>query len=422
MGAATAPEVAAAVTFAAAESLPVTVQATGHGAVMAAEGGVLISTRRMRGLSIDAPARTARVEAGLPWSEVVAAVARFGLAPLNGSSATVGAVGYLTGGGLGPLSRAYGLGADHVRGFELVTPDGRLRHVDAESEPDLFWAVRGGKSNFGIVTSAEIELLPVARLYGGGLYFPAEAVAELLHRYREWIPTLPHDAHVALALLRLPRLPHVPEAIAGQLVAHLRITHLGTRAEAERDLAPMRAIATPLIDTVREMPYSEVASIHNEGHAPMGNWSRGALLRELPAAAVDALLATAGPGVDAPLVVVELRPLGSAVARAPERPSAVDGRDAAFTLNVLGHLHPGRHEGVAAAGERVIEALAPWSTGGSLINFQGSATAPEQVAAAWRPETYARLSRLKREYDPQHLFRTGHVIEPCAPVTPQEDP
>jgi FAD/FMN-containing dehydrogenase len=128
---------------------------------------------------------------------------------------------------------------------------------------------------------------------------------------------------------------------------------------------------------------------------------------------VEALIETAGPESGAPLAVVELRPMGGAIARAPERPSAVDGRDAAFTLNLLGPLRPGLEDAVPAAGERVLAAVAPWSTGGSLINFQGAATAPEQVAAAWRPATYARLARLKRAVDPQHLFRVGHVIEPA---------
>ncbi|ADB50853.1 FAD-binding oxidoreductase [Conexibacter woesei] len=420
VGAACASDVAAAVTLAASEALPVTVQATGHGAVMAADGGLLISTRRMRGLSIDAHARRARVEAGLRWGEIVRETAKLGLAPLNGSSATVGAVGYLTGGGLGPLSRAHGLAVDHVRAFDLVTPDGRLRRVDAESEPELFWAVRGGKANFGVVTAAEIDLFPVARLYGGGLYFPAAAIPALLARYQEWVAELPEQAYAAFALLRLPRLPHVHELLGGRLVGHLRVAHLGSAEQAERDLAPMRAVARPLLDTVREMGYDEIATVHHEPDHPVPSWGRGALVRELTPAAAQALSAAAGPDSDSPLTVVELRPLGGAVARAPERPSAVDRRDAAFTLNVLGPLRPDVRDVVPAAGERVLAAMAPWLTGGSLINFQGSAVAPDQVAAAWTPETFARLSRLKREVDPHHLFRTGHVIVPGAHDTDQE--
>jgi FAD/FMN-containing dehydrogenase len=405
-------DVAAAVAHAAQRTLPITVQATGHGAVMPAEGGVLVSTTRMRGLHVDPVARTLRVGPGTRWSEAVAATARHGLAAINGSATTVGVIGYLTGGGLGPLSRKFGFAADHVRRLEVVTPDGRVRRVDATNEPELFWGVRGGKGNFGIVTAAELGLFPLARLYGGGLYFDGRHTSALLHLYRDWVGTLPPDAHVAVALLRLPRAPHVPAPLAGRLTCHLRITYPGSAADAERDLAPMRALAEPVLDTVREMSYADIGTIHNEPTEPLPRWGRGGLLHDLPAAAVDALVDAVGPEASSALAVVELRPMGSAAALEPEHPNAVAGRGAAFSLNVLGPLLPGREDAAPATGERLLDALSPWTTGSSLINFQGAATAPAEVASAWSPDVYARLQRLKRATDPDHLFRTGHVITP----------
>ncbi len=168
-----ASDVQAAVAFAAGQHRPVLVKTTGHQMVGTARGSVLISTHRMNGVTIDAVGRTAKVGAGAIWAEVVQKAAKAGLAPLNGSNPTVGVSGYTLGGGLSPtLGRAHGYAADHVRSLDVVTADGELRHVDAASEPELFWALRGGKGNFAVVTALEFDLFPVSRLYGGGIYFP----------------------------------------------------------------------------------------------------------------------------------------------------------------------------------------------------------------------------------------------------------
>lgn len=168
-GAAGAQDVRAAVEFAAEHDVRVAVQAGGHGLSDGMAGGVLISTRRMSGVRVDPQARTAWVEAGASWRHVIEAAAAHGLAPLSGSFPGVGAVSYTLGGGVGLMARRYGFAADHVRRIGPVTADGKLRHVTEETEPDLFWALRGGGGNFGVVTGMEIELMPVARLYGGGL-------------------------------------------------------------------------------------------------------------------------------------------------------------------------------------------------------------------------------------------------------------
>ncbi|MEV1203457.1 FAD-binding oxidoreductase, partial [Microbispora rosea] len=307
-----AGDVAAAVRLAAAHGLPVAVQSTGHGAVQAADGAVLISTRAMREVVVDPAARTATIEAGCTWGEVIAAAAPYGLAPLCGSATGVGVVGFTLGGGIGPISRTFGFAADHVRELTVVTGDGVARTADAVREPDLFWALRGGKAGFGVVTSITLDLLPLTGVYGGGLFFAAEDAGRVLHAYRGWAGTLPETTTTSVALLRLPPLPELPPQLSGRFVVHLRVAHVGEGQEAEALLAPMRAVAEPVLDAVGPLPYAAIDSIHQDPTGPMPVAERGALLRELTAETVDALLAVAGPAAQVPLAVVELRQLGGA--------------------------------------------------------------------------------------------------------------
>ncbi|MGY1741912.1 MULTISPECIES: FAD-binding oxidoreductase [unclassified Blastococcus] len=409
VGATCAADVAAAVRFAAARGLSVAVQATGHGLTSALSGAVLVTTSRMGEVTVDPVARTARVGAGVRWRQVIDAAAPHGLAPLSGSSSHVGAVGYTLGGGLGPLARRYGFAADHVRSAEIVTGDGEVRTVDGDSDPELFWALRGGKGSFGIVTALEIDLVPVARLYGGGVFFPGAAARDLLHAYRAWAPTLPEETTTSIAVLRMPPDPRLPEPLRGQTVVHLRVAHLGGAEEGAALLAPMRAVAPALVDGVGEMPFAAVDAIHMDPTEPMPTHDRGTLLRELTADTVEALLAAAGPEVEVPLVMVELRQLGGAVARPPARPNAVAGRDAAFSCWVLGPMFPPVAGIVPGVVDAVAGALAPWSTGRSLLNFAGSVTAA-QVGGLWDDADRQRLLAVKRRVDPAGLFTHGHVV------------
>lgn len=405
---ATAPaDVVAAVRWARAHGRPVAVQATGHGLSSDLFGSVTVSTRRMDGVVVDPVARTARVGAGTRWSQVIEAAAPYGLAPLSGSSSQVGVVGYTLGGGLGPLSRRYGLAADHVRRVQMVTGDGELREVTAASEPELFWAVRGGKGNFGIATELEFGLVPVASLYGGGVYFPGDAAPAVLHAWREWAPGLPEDTSTSVALLRLPPDPSLPAFLRGAFVAHLRFAHLGGRGEEL--LAPMRAVAPALADTVGPMPFTAVDAVHQDPVDPMPMWERGTTLRELPAEAVDAVLAAAGPEVDVPLAIAEIRLLGGAIGRAPAVPNAVSGRDGAFSVLAIGPMAGPLVEVVPAVTQAFVDGLAPWSTGRGLVNFQGAAN-PERVGRLWSDADRSRLLAAKRRFDPENLFRFGSAL------------
>ncbi|GAA4258520.1 FAD-binding oxidoreductase [Dactylosporangium darangshiense] len=406
VGATSAQDVAAAVRWAGAHGLPVAVQATGHGAVRPVTGGLLISTRRMSTVSVDPAARTARVGAGARWSQVVEAAAVHGLAPLNGSSSHVGVVGYTLGGGAGPLGRRYGFAADHVRCVEIVTADGALRTVDADHEADLFWAVRGGKGNFGVVTEIEFGLFEVPGFFGGGIYFPGTHAAEVLHAYRAWSAGLPEEMSSSVALLRLPPLPQLPEPLRGAYVAHLRVAYLGTPEDGDKLLAPMRAAAPALIDDVSWLPYSAVDAVHRDPVDPMPSRDRGVLLGELTARTVEHVLEVAGPQVDVPLIMVEVRHLGGAFARPPAVPNAVSGRGAQYSLFVIGPGLPELTPVVDAVTDRV---LAVETMPGGLINFSGHA-GPEALLANWAPADRDRLLRIKHSYDPTNVFSGGQAL------------
>ncbi len=413
VGASGAEDVRIAVEFAGANGLPVGVQGTGHALLsVASEGGVLINTRRMDGLRVDAEARTAWIEAGVKWGKVIEAAAPHGLAPLSGSSPDVGAVAYTLGGGLGLLSRQYGYAADHVRSIEVAAADAELRRVTADSDPDLFWALRGGRDNFGVVVGMEVELFPVARLYGGGLYFDGEMAAEVLDAYRRWTATMPDEMSSSVAMIPYPDVPELPEPLRGRHVVHIRIAYTGDAEAGEKLVAPLREVGPRLIDKLEEMPYAESGSIYNEPAEPHSYSSDNAMLREFDASSARAILDLSGP--DAPVMcIVQLRHLGGALSRPPAVPNAVGHRDARYLLGILSPLDGFDIGDVRHVHRRLIEALAP-STAGRCLNYMYGEKADEQVRTAYDPGDYRRLAELKAVHDPANMFRLNHNIPPAA--------
>jgi FAD/FMN-containing dehydrogenase len=410
-----AVDVREAVRHAVSAGLPVAVQATGHAYTTAADGALLISTREMTDVTVDPVARTARVAAGVRAGELITAAAEHGLAPINGASLTVGTVGFTLGGGLGPLGRSYGYAADNVRSLEIVTADGESRTASPTEEPELFWGVRGSRGNLGVVTSLEMDLVPVTRLYGGGLFFDGASTAAVLDVYREWVSTVPDSMSSSVALLRLPPFETIPEPIRGKFVLHVRIAYTGDAESGAQLVAPLRAVAPALIDAVGEMPYTEVGTIHNDPPDPAPFVERSALLRTLEPETLKVLLELAGPEVDAPLALVELRQLGGALGRAPSRPSAVGFRSAAFSVFVGTVGLPELVEPAHELHGRLVEALSPWRVGGPFLSFlSGTDLAPEDVASAYEPADYARLRGLKAVVDPANVFRVNHNIPPAS--------
>jgi FAD binding domain len=411
VGATCAADVVAAVTWAVAHDLRVAVQATGHGPVRNACGALMITTRRMQGVHIDPERRIARVQAGVRWAAVMEAAAEHGLAGLCGSSSDVGVVGYTLGGGMGSLGRLFGFAADHVTAVEIVTADGRLRRVTADSDPELFWAVRGGKGNFGVVTALEFGLVPVPSLFGGGIFFAGHDAPTLLHRFREWAPTLPEEVGTSIAIMRLPDMEELPPPLRGKTVVHLRFAYIGAdHALAERLLSPMKVAGTILLGYVGPMRTDEMDAIHMDPKDPMPGWEKGMELRELPAEAVEALLAVAGPQLDVPLIMAEIRLMGGALGRPAAVPDAVPGRGGAFSVLVLGPAVPELARVVPAVGKGLLQALAPWRAEESMINFLGDVSGPGEVLAAYPAAFRERLVAVKRAVDPDGVFTFGHAI------------
>jgi hypothetical protein len=408
-------DVQAAVRFAAQRGLPVAVHNTGHQVARAAHGAVLVSTRRMSGVTIDSEDRTARIEPGVRWGQVINDASEVGLAPMNGSTPTVGAIGYSLGGGHSVAwSRSKGYAADHILSLDVVTADGLLRRVTADSEPELFWALRGGMGNFGVVTAMTCELFAQSRIYGGGAWFALEHLHELMPAWREWVETLPEEATTSVAVQRLPPLPDLPPPLQGASVLHMRFTHLGSAAEGEQLFAPMRGIAPSILDTVTEMPYTSIGTVHMDPPEPIPYWDRTMMFADLPTEAVDEFVTLTGPDSDCPLVSVEIRHLGGAMDREPAVPNAVPTRGLPFAMFAFGVGGPDQGDLMRGYLAKLISGLEPWSAGRMIPNFLSAdeATAPAQLRTVYGEERYDRLARVKKTYDPTNLFRMNHNIVP----------
>jgi FAD binding domain-containing protein/berberine-like enzyme len=415
-------DVVAAVRAAVTHGLPVAVRATGHGPVTGGDSSVLVDTRAMSAVTIDPERRTATVGAGATWRPVLAAAAPLGLAPLCGSAPDVGAVSYTLGGGLGPLGRRYGWAADHVRRIRLVTASGKLLDVTADTEPDLFWALRGGGGNFGVVTELEMDLLPVRGghdLYGGGLYLPGEAAPELLAAFGRSTASAPDELSLSVAFVTFPDLDAVPPPLRGRFAAHLRVAHLGTAPEAEPLLAPLRAVADPLLDTVRPLPLTEIGTIHADPVMPQPVSCGSAVLPRWEDPAIDVLLA--GVGAATPHML-EVRHLGGALARNAVPANAVGHRDARYS--VFTSAYPGPTQAAAAALQtELYRRLLPWSGGRCLYNFTARPDGgPADARAAFDEADYARLAALKAVWDPGNTFRVNVNVTPAGAVDPTGRP
>ncbi|SDF29541.1 FAD/FMN-containing dehydrogenase [Cellulosimicrobium cellulans] len=399
----TEADVVEAVRFAAHHGLPVRSHATGHGESSPITDGLVLGTSGLAGVEVDPATRIARIGAGTRWSAVVDAAAEHGLAPVTGSSTSVGVVGYTLGGGYGPLTRSHGLTSDRVRGFRVVLADGSVVEAGPDTEPDLFWALRGGKGGLGVVTRLDLELVPLRTLYAGSLTFDAPHVEEVLRGWAAWTATAPDDVTTSVAVLALPDLPFVPEHLRGRTVLALRFAYPGDPAEGERLAAPLRALAPALADTVGELPVTAVATIHADPEDAGPSWVYGAGLRDVDGEFLDRFLAELGPGSGSPFVAAELRHVGGAGARDVEGGSAAGGRTAGFLLSLVG-VNPPRLPDMAAAAASFAQWSQPWAATETNINFLPGPWTDETLARAWSPETAGRLASVRSAYDPTGLF------------------
>jgi FAD/FMN-containing dehydrogenase len=402
-------EVAAAVSYARRRGLRVAIQATGHNVAPHGPltGHLLINTSQLQEVSIDVEARRVRVGGGVKWESVTARLSELGLAALHGSSPDVGIAGYSTGGGIGWLARKYGMQANSVTAFELVTAEGHLVRTDATHEPDLFWALRGGNGNYGVVTAVEFTVYPVRELYAGAMFFPVQRMAEVLRVWSELLPTLPEEITSWAVTLHFPPMPEVPEPFRGQSYVILMAAHLGSESEGQELLAPLRALG-PQLDTFGMAPPVALAELAMDPADPLPYRSRTALIDELPEKVIEELARIAGQG--SPLTMLQLRHGGGALARKAPGAGAratLPGQIVAFALGVV--PDPALEPAVRAALDAVAETLAPFHVG----DYPNFVEERAETSAFFDEETWLWLRRVKATYDPDDLFHGNHHIPPA---------
>ena len=387
-----ASDVAAAVRFAAAHDLSVGVQSTGHGPALPVDG-MLILTGNLSSVTIDPEHRTATIGAGATWNQVLAPAQEHGLAPLLGSSGTVGAVGYTLGGGLGWLARRFGPACDAVRSFEVVTGSGDTVRAAADQNVDLFTALRGGGGGaLGIVTSMEMDLFPVTEVYAGNLLYPAESAPEIVDAWARWVDHAPDELTSSVVFMNFPPLPEIPEPLRGQSFTIVRGCWSGDHAAGRELLDAWRLAHPPLVDVWSSMPFTDAASISNDPVDPMpasagGGWMRRPD-RELAATIAALSFPTDGPP---PVVLTEIRHFGGAVS-ADSALSSMGHRDREFLVNCVVPTAPADAPGTivqpAPALTALLDALGDAVEVDSYLNFsegagrrRGNATDPRAAAA-----------------------------------------
>jgi FAD/FMN-containing dehydrogenase len=418
----TVSDVVEAIAYARAGGLRVAPQRTGHQAEPLPEltETLLLRTDRLLDLAaidaaapaagaatVDPAARTARVAAGALWGDVADLAIPHGLAPIAGSSRTVGVVGYHLGGGLSLMSRRHGLAANAVRAIELVTADGRRVRATAESEPDLFWALRGGGGSFGVVTAIEIDLFAVPEIYAGNLLFPIERAREVLHAWRETTLTAPAELTLNGRVLRVPDVPGPPPPLRGRGFAVVDAVFLGGEAEGAELLASLRAL-DPEIDTFAMTDSGALGRVHMDPEDPGAALTDHTLLGALAPAAIDAFVDAVGPDSGSVLVSAELRHNGGALAEAPAGAGVLGslaGEYHAFAVGVL--MAPDAATAVRADLDRMLEALAPYSCG-KYLNF---GERPLPASAFLDGAAVERLRAVKAEWDPDDLIVAGHPFD-----------
>lgn len=415
--AANTQDIVKGVNFARENGLGVGVRLTGHGTQHPADDSLLILTSKLSAVHIDPEARTAHVEAGAIWKQVLDAATPHGLAPLLGTSPHVGIVGYTLGGGIGWLGRRYGLAADSVRSIDIVTPDGELRHTSLTENSDLFWGLRGGGGNFGVVTALEFSLYPVKAVYGGSMTYPGELAGDALRFFRDWTSTAPDELTSSIAVLRMPSIPQIPEHLRGKVQVIIRAAFAGNANEGQALIQRWLDWHKPDSNTFNEMPFSEIATIQNDPVDPAPGAGSSEMFDELSDKAIDIIVRTMNDSAS-PIVFSELRHVGGAIKRVDADANAIGNRDANFYLVIGGPLFT--REARAAIKpyiEQYKDALKPYLRGGVYLNFMGGFLATTETRTrtkdAYLPTSFEKLQALKAKYDPNNLFRFSYQIVPA---------
>lgn len=402
-------DIVTAVRFAAEHGVGLGVQATGHGVTRTVDGGVLLLTGRLTGVSIDPAARTAWVAAGSTWGPVLAAAQDHGLAPVLGSSSHVGAVGYTLGGGVGWLARKYGAAADSVRAFEVVVPDGRLVRASADENVELFRALRGGGGGtFGVVTGMEISLYPVTTVYGGNLLYPIDSARDVVTAWVEWVVDAPDELTSEVMLINYPPMPELPEAIRGKSFAIMRGCWCGPVDEGRALLDEWRRRMPPMVDLWDEMSFRDVDTISSDPVDPLPALLTGGWMRDVDRDVADTLARATFVDGPPPLLFSEIRHLGGAVRSGDRAHSVLGNRDESFLFHALGltfspEMGDALQRHLAALRADLGAHLAP----GVYLNFVDGEERRGRAVDAVDPADLERVRAVKRELDPGDVLRFG---------------
>jgi len=414
-------DILAALRFARAHSLLTAIRGGGHNVAGfgTCDGGIVIDLGPMKGVRVDPEARTARAEPGLTWGEFDRETQAFGLATTGGLVTTTGIAGFTLGGGIGWLTRKHGFTIDNLISADVVTADGRLLTASPASHPDLFWALRGGGGDFGIVTSFEFQLHPVGPVVlGGAVFHPAEKAREVLRFYNRWVATLPDEMTSMAAFITAPPLPFIPQPLHGTPMVAIAVCYAGPMEDGQRVAQPLVTFGPPQVAHIGPVPYTILQGMF-DASAPRGihAYWKTHYVQDLSDAAIDALVAeTAKMGSLSPFATLHIHHLEGAVSRVKPEATAFRHRTPRYAMNVVGLWTAGEQADPHIAWvRRTFDAVQPFATGAPYLNFLGDEGA-DRVRAAYGAETYDRLAKIKQRYDPTNFFRVNQNIRPAAPT------
>jgi len=419
---ASAADVAAAIRHARANSLEVSVYGGGHGVTGAAvvDGGVCIDLRGLKSVEVDPGSRTARAGGGLTWGELDAATQVHGLAVTGGRVSSTGIGGLALGSGSGWLERKFGFTCDNLLEVELVTADGRIVTASDSENAELFWGVRGGGGNFGVVTRFTFRLHELGPIVlGGMLMYPAFMGRELVRFWRDFMADAPDEVGSGLAFLTAPPEDFVPEPVRGTPVIGVIVCYAGDPEEGQNVLKPLLEFGPPGMAMVQPMPYVALQQMIDPGNQKgFLNYWTGDFYNSMPDEAVDTIVDIATQPVS-PFTQIILVPGGGAISRVDDNATAFGERQAAFNIHYLSMwADPSQTQVNIDYTKRLAGAMKPWSTGGVYLNFLGD-EGPSRVEAAFGPEKFVRLRQLKTEWDPDNVFHHNQNIPPAPRIPTQ---
>lgn len=408
-------DVLATVEFARSQGLELAIRGGGHSlpGFSTSDGGMVLDLSPMKGIRVDATRQRVAAQAGVSWRELDHETQAFGLAVTGGLISSTGIAGFTLGGGIGWLMRKYGLSCDNLLAADVVTADGRLVRASADENPELFWGIRGGGGNFGVVTSFEFQLHRVGpTLLAGPIFYPGDQAAQILRGYRDYTAALPDEMTTLVNLAVAPPAPFLPAEVHGTKVVTVVGVYSGAPDDGMDLAAPLRRLGTPIVDLLGPMPYTTLQSLLDPLFAAGGrNYFKTGYLSTLGDDVIDSLVPFHGSS-GSPSSEIHVHHFGGAVARVNGDDTAFGERAAPYVLNIVARWNdPTNDDAQVAWAQETYAAVEPFTSGGAYTNFLS--VGDDRVRAAYGPEKYERLARLKAEWDPTNLFRLNQNVKPA---------